>query len=64
VLLAETLHDGDGADGVLDLSEFAFEFFDVFLNVGEDGGCTDLACHPWVIDDVLCSDPFVLLDGQ
>lgn len=64
VLFAKALHDGDGSDGIFDLAKFALEFFDIFLDVSEDGWCADFARHPGVIDDVFGTNSFVLLDRQ
>jgi hypothetical protein len=64
VVLPETLHDADGSDGVLDLSELALELLDVLLDVVEDGGAAHVVGHPRVIDDVLRLYPLVVVNRQ
>lgn len=63
VFFAESLHDGDGTDGILDLSQLKLELLDVFLHVGEDDG-RDFSSHPLVVDDVCCSNPLLIINGQ
>lgn len=63
MIFPEALHDADGSDGVFDLSELAFELFDVFLHVTEDG-IANVVGHPGMIDDVFSLYPLVVVNRQ
>lgn len=63
MLFGEALHDADGADGVFDLPQSAFELFDVLLHVAEVVIC-EITDHPRVVYDVLCLYAPLLFDRQ